>query len=293
MTVTPALRKAARTEIGCFSAGIVVAMGGGMERMAPTLAKSAQARRVGAYRPPRPGIRPPFHGRDERKYLSLQEWAEQLVNEAEQERCRIARYLHDTVAQDLSLANMRLGPLVKCLGEVSRPDEAAKLGQVRDLLVQAMEECRLAMADLAPPLLYELGLMPALCDLGRRLENKHAVRIVVTSEGEACLVRPALRGLLFQAVRELLLNAIRHAQPRVVKVTATWCGREMRVAVADDGCGFAVAHHGGGEKSPACLGLFGIRQRLEGVGGRMEITSVPGGGATVMLYVPVSEQAGA
>jgi signal transduction histidine kinase len=62
------------------------------------------------------------------------------------------------------------------------------------------------------------------------------------------------------------------------------------MTVADDGCGFAAEHSG---EAPACLGLFGIRQCLAGVGGRLEIASVPGAGATVTLHVPVLAPSGA
>lgn len=227
------------------------------------------------------------HGSTRRHQQRLQELANHLVNAAEEERWRISRYLHDSIAQDLSLANLRLGPLVNRLQEANLGDEAVKLAAVRALLVQAMEECRLAMAELAPPLLYELGVMPALQELARRMQDAQAVRIVVQGIGTECVLGSALRGLLFESARELVRNAIRHAAPSLITVSLQWGAREVRLSVVDDGRGFPTDGGGGGGASASGFGLFGIRQRVEGVGGRLDVASTRGAGATVTLHVPV------
>jgi PAS domain S-box-containing protein len=218
----------------------------------------------------------------------LLELTERLAVDEEEDRWRISRYIHDAVIQNLSLANIRLGAIGKQVRDAGRNEEFSQVEQVRGLLGQAMDECRQAMSDLTPALLYELGLIPALQDLARQLAARHGTRIVVAVDGQEPPLPNPLRGLLFEAVRELIVNAIKHAGPGSIHVSARCRADELAIDVADDGSGFdptaalQVEHHGG-------FGLFNIRQRLEGLGGRLEIASAPGKGATMSIRVPLEK----
>ncbi|MEI8242501.1 MAG: PAS domain S-box protein [bacterium] len=222
----------------------------------------------------------------------LRDLAELLATTEEEDRWRISRYIHDTVVQNLSLASIRLGPLVESLRVANQKEEAGRLEQTRELLTQAIDECRLVMSDLTPALLYELGLIPALHDLARQLEAKHGIKIRVESDEPATPVAPAQRGMLFESARELILNALKHAGPFAIRVAVRRSGRYLVIRVTDDGKGYDPAavgntnQHGG-------FGLFSMRQRLEGLGGRIEIESAPGKGTSVTLHVPTQAGDGA
>jgi PAS domain S-box-containing protein len=219
----------------------------------------------------------------------LRELTERLVADEEEERWRISRYIHDTIVQNLSLSNIRLGAMEKALNEAQRDAETDRVRQVRALLDQASDECRAVMADLTPALLYELGLVPALNDLADQLQAKHGTRMVVEDGGQAAPVPRALRGLLFESVRELTMNALKHAGPCEIRVAVTSQAGALTIRVIDDGKGFDPAA-GTWRDHPGGFGLFSIRQRLEGLGGRLDIASAPGAGTTATIQVPLESE---
>lgn len=221
----------------------------------------------------------------------LRELAEQLANSEEQERRELSRAIHDSVVQNLSLASIRMGSFLNRLTDPSSAPEAKDLRTTRDLVNEAIAECRTVMSELAPPLLYELGLVPALADLAERLQDRHGVRIRVEPEQSSAPLDTALRGLLFQSARELILNALKHADPRSILVTVASRKGNLLITVEDDGKGFDPARaeqpasHGG-------FGLFSIRERIEGLGGRLDVRSSPGSGTKAVISVPAAEHPG-
>jgi len=217
----------------------------------------------------------------------LRELAKRLAVTEEEERWRISRYIHDTVIQTLSLSNIRLGSMAKPLRDAKLLDEAGKLAQIRELLGQAIDECRMVMSNLTPALLYELGLIPALSDLAQRLEKKHNVSIVVESEGRETSLPNPLRGLLFESTRELIMNALKHAGPCAIRVTVQHGDAERIVRVMDNGQGFDSSAGCASKDAAGGFGLLNIRQRVEGLGGWVTIESAPGKGTTATICVPV------
>ena len=222
----------------------------------------------------------------------LRDLAERLAVSEEQDRWRISRYIHDTVIQNLSLSNIRMGSMVKPLRDANLQAEAAKLDQVRGLLGQAMDECRSVMSDLTPALLYELGMIPALQDLAQKLEAKHGARIIVKSDGREIAVSHTLRGMLFESVRELIINALKHAGPCEIRVTVSAGPGELVLCVADNGKGVSAAAAGAPANRKGGFGLLNIRQRVEGLGGHLEIASAPGKGTTATIRIPVESDGG-
>lgn len=222
----------------------------------------------------------------------LRELAGRLAVAEEEDRWRISRYVHDTVIQNLSLSNIRLGSMARPLADAGLKNESEKLRQIRGLLSLAIDECRMVMSDLTPALLYELGLVPALKDLARQLEAKHGTRILIEDCGQEQNLSRSLRGLLFEATRELVINALKHAGPCEIRVTVSDSQGNLVISVADNGAGV--------DPSPADMrpgrqggfGLFNIRQRVEGLGGCFDIKSARGRGMTATIILPVTgEQA--
>ena len=228
----------------------------------------------------------------ERKAASaaLEQYADQLRRLAleltqveHRERRRIAEMLHDHLQQILVAAMIRVGMLDRSQDPAVR--QAAR--EVEDLLSQSVEASRTLTGELVPPILHEGGLVAALEWLGRWMEDKHGLRVQVESDGGAGPGSDDVTALLYQAVRELLFNVVKHAGVRTARVEVRRLDGQVQVTVADEGAGFDPGQLAAKEKAAGAFGLFSIRDRLDLLGGRMEVQSQPGRGSRFSLRVPL------
>ncbi len=222
--------------------------------------------------------------RSEQQILDYQErlksLAAAMVLAEERERRRIGAGLHDDVGQALAIVKIKLGELCQSAAE---SESVKKLEEIRGLLDQAIRSTRTLSFELSSPVLYELGLAAALQELGERMERRGAIQFHFHAErwrnpgAELAIV-------LYRSVRELLFNVVKHARASHVRMAIDASGDQVRIAIEDDGVGFAAAAQvfdaSGG------FGLFSVREQLIHVGGRMEIDSSPGGGTRVRLFAP-------
>jgi len=219
----------------------------------------------------------------------LKQLASQLTLAEERERRQIATELHATIAQSLVVSKLQLDTL---RASVPSGDIAKTLDEVCISLDQIIQNTRTLTFDLSSPILYELGFETAVAEwLTERIRQKHSIATEFEDDGQTKPLDDDVRDLLFRDVRELLINVVKHAKARKVKVSIRKAGSEIRVTIEDNGCGFntrgiaAVAAKKGG------FGLFSIRERLEQVGGRLEIKSAPGQGTKVTVIAPIKTQA--
>ncbi len=214
--------------------------------------------------------------------------AERLAVSEEQNRWRISRYIHDTIIQNLSLSNIRLGTMEQSMADTALAKERDKLHQVQSLIESAIDECRTVMSDLTPALLYELGLVPALKDLARQLKAKQGARVSIEGGGSERTLPNQLRGLLFESARELIMNALKYAGPCDIRVAVDVQSMGLTLRVTDNGLGFDPATAGTMRNHSGGFGLFNIRQRLDGLGGRLDIESASGKGTTATITTPLA-----
>ncbi len=219
----------------------------------------------------------------------LRALADRLAATEERQRRRVAAQIHDTVIQSLSLSNIRLGSVVAALEGAGMADPRKKVEGVRELLDQGIRECRGLMEDLVPSLLYEVGLLSALQAFAQRQSRIADTRIAVEVEqGDPDSVDDALRGLLFQCARELTANALKHAGRCGIGLLLSATDGHIQLQVRDTGRGFdPAALDDRPHDQQGGFGLFSIRERIEGLGGRLEIDSAPGRGTTARVIVPV------
>jgi len=218
----------------------------------------------------------------------LRALADRLAIAEEQNRWRISRYIHDAVVQNLSLACIRLAALEKSLKLPSMNGKSSDLKPIRALLGDVISECRLVMSDLTPALLYELGLVPALQELLQDLGKKHGVRMgIVDNAPDMPDLAHSLRGLLFQASRELIMNALKHAEASGIRVTVNCENGLVMIGITDNGAGFDMDAVAARRGTGSGFGLFSIRQRVEGLGGCLDIVSAPGHGTAATIIVPL------
>ncbi len=211
----------------------------------------------------------------------LRALASELTLAEEQERKRIAVVLHDEVAQTLAAAKMRLDLLRLHLGEV--PCGGA-LTEARDLLEQSIRETRALMTDISPPLLFEMGLAAACESLVEKMSARHGIPIRCDISGVLDGISQDLRIVIFQIIRELLTNAVKHSGARNVRVTIEDRNGHLQVMVSDDGIGFDPQSLRG-PTDEGGFGLFSIRERILAFNGNMTIVSSPEAGTEVTMNI--------
>ncbi|MBP1302783.1 sensor histidine kinase [Curtobacterium sp. 1310] len=197
------------------------------------------------------------------------------------ERARLAREIHDTVAQGLSSIQMLLHAAERADGD--RPG-TEHIRLARETAADGLADTRRFIRELAPPTLDQ-GLGAAL----RRLADQQwtrdglAVSVAVSDDGLPMDVETALLRIAQGAVA----NAVQHAAPSQVDVTVTVDGREARLTVVDDGVGFDPVTSGDDVSASDSFGLRAMAERVEQFGGRLDVDSAPGRGTTVTAVLEV------
>jgi signal transduction histidine kinase len=210
--------------------------------------------------------------------------AGELTLTEQRERRRIAMILHDHIQQLLVAAKLRL----EILRRHGDPSVQQAAEEVQRLLGESILASRLLTAELSPPVLSEAGLKAGLEWLVRWMDDKHGLAVELTTEQDPLPLAEDVRALLFESVRELLFNVVKHSHVGSVTVTMRRVGAHVRVSVADCGVGFDPAAIRPADQAGGGFGLFSIRERLDLVGGRFEVESAPGRGTRVVLTAPLS-----
>ena len=210
------------------------------------------------------------------------------LNLAEQrERKRMATELHDYLAQLLVLAKMKLGQGKRLADRI--PACVEFIRESEDALTEALTYTRTLVADLSPPVLHDFGLPTALSWLGQQME-RHQLKVAVRVAPDVHPKLPTDRALLvFQSVRELLMNIAKHSGTGEACLSLAQSGGYLRIEVRDEGKGFTVAPESGASTK---FGLFSIRERMRALGGTFDIDSAPGKGTTAVLNLHFDDERG-
>jgi PAS domain S-box-containing protein len=201
----------------------------------------------------------------------------------ERERRRLATELHDHVGQILALAQIKLGAIRE---SASSTQLAEPMDEIRRLIEQTIHYTRSLTFELSPPILYDLGFDAAVEWLAELIQGQHGIVIKVQTDRSAKPVSDEIRVLLFQTVRELLANVVKHASAKNIRVFITREDTILQVKVEDDGLGLGVSPDFSLE-GPGGFGIFSIQERLKYLGGHLEVAAEPGWGTRVTLRVPL------
>jgi signal transduction histidine kinase len=239
--------------------------------------------------------------RVERRTEKVRELASRLTMAEQEERRRIAQILHDDLQQQLYATQFQLARLRRRAEDaieegdedaIEEGDEDAQkaltsaVDEAEEHVKRGIETTRQLSVDLSPPVLSEEGLVDALGWLATQMKKMYGLTVEVEAEHAFYLPNEDHRVLLFQAVRELLFNVVKHADADRATVTLTDKGGQMVIRVEDGGSGFdpdAVAS-GSGE---AHFGLQSIHERLDLFDGRLEIDSAPEEGTRATVFAPL------
>jgi chemotaxis family two-component system sensor kinase Cph1 len=206
-----------------------------------------------------------------------------LEEAEERERRQIATDLHDDLGQTLAAARIRLAALCAHRDDAVR----AAAETVATLVDRATQSTRSLAAQLAPAVLHELGLSPALDVLAEEMEQIFRLKVVVVDAGDPMPLSHASRSILYRAVRELLINVAKHAQTDQARVEARVSGAYVVVRVSDAGIGFEPLALDRAERRGR--GLTTLRERLSLIGGSVDLHSAPGAGTVAVLSAPLGD----
>ncbi len=209
----------------------------------------------------------------------LQRLTGELALAEQRERQRLAHVLHDGLQQLLVAAQFRT-TVLDTFPDPTIHDTATTL---QTLLADALTASRSLTAELSPPVLQTGGLVPALQWLARWMQETHGLAVRLLAQTSERRESEAVEVLLFNAVRELLFNVVKHAGVREASVAVTRTDDHVHVVVSDKGAGFDPARIHNPPRSG--LGLASIRQRLEYLGGTITIQSAPGQGSRFTLTI--------
>jgi signal transduction histidine kinase len=201
-----------------------------------------------------------------------------------EERSRIARDLHDAVAQKLFSLRLTVGAAEALVQRGDRERAREEFGRVKELAGSALDELRAVVTELRPPAVREDGLVPALRKHVDVIGRAHAVDITFTSDCDGrCALPDVVEDVVFRVAQEALHNALRHAQPRAVNIDLRTPEKLVVLTVSDDGKGFETGQAAQGGHH---LGIASMRERARRFGGRLKVTSAAGEGTTIRLEVP-------
>lgn len=213
----------------------------------------------------------------------LRKLASELSLAEARERREIATDVHDHLGQALAFMKMRVsqfrGDTVFCGFE-------SNLDEILTLLDQTIAYTRSLTVEISPPVLYELGLESALNWLAEQFEKQHDIRIVTDTRGSGPKVSDRVAIWLFKSAKELLTNAVKHAQCDTIRLRVSNTSDTIGITVADNGIGCDPSRLTSASPDSSTFGLFSIRERLQYIGGRMEVSSVPNEGTTIALFSP-------
>jgi signal transduction histidine kinase len=202
----------------------------------------------------------------------------------EAERQRIAEMLHEDLQQLLVAARMQLAALCRTQDAAERESIAR---EIADVLERSFKLTRSLSVELAPPVLHELGLAAALEWLAAETRKNYNVEVTVEAESSANPKADDVRTFLFRAVRELLLNSVKHALGSAVHITMQhlWPDK-ICIIVVDNGPGFDPSSLDAQLTRSQKFGLLNIRERVSGFGGEFGISSGPKRGTRITLSLP-------
>lgn len=213
----------------------------------------------------------------------LRAMAAQLQLAEEQERRRIAQDLHDSIGQILSFSGRELKFLQKSVPE----KEAKAIEEIANQLDLAVTQARTLSFDLSPSILYDLGFEVAVEDLVDKFCREKGMNCSFKNSTQPKPLTDDVKVLLYRSIRELLINAAKYSKAEHVKVSIFRSSSDIYIKVEDNGCGFDISILNDNSTKRKGFGIFSIHERLNHIGGKLNIESVKNRGTTAVIIAPL------
>ena len=214
----------------------------------------------------------------------LRRLSHELLFAQEEERRRISRELHDEIGEALTAVNVKLAAL-ELEAKINTAGVKKHIASARRLVERSMDTVHRFARELRPPLLDDLGLIPALQSYANAFTKRTRIPIHVTVFAEVERLHSAKRTVLYRVAQEALSNVARHARASLVNVSIRRSGDVVRMEIHDNGKSFQV-ERALFAKRISRLGLLGMRERVEMVGGSFAVESAPKTGTTIRAEIP-------
>jgi PAS domain S-box-containing protein len=215
---------------------------------------------------------------------NLRFYVSQVLKAQESERLRIARELHDDTAQALTGISRRLDMLASGGAEMP-PEIAERLDELREQTDSVLDGVRRFSQDLRPPVLDDLGLLPALKWLVIALEEQDGIAANIRMLGDPRRLLRDTELALFRIAQEALSNVRKHSHASAVELVVDFRDGHVKLVVADNGSGFDT-QRSASNVTAGKLGLIGMQERARLLGGTIDIQAEPGEGTSVVVAVP-------
>jgi PAS domain S-box-containing protein len=220
----------------------------------------------------------------DRYQKSLRSLVSQLSLAEERERRRIAIGLHDYISQTLVACRMKLQFSKELLDS---PELTQNINEIESLISHTIDQTRTLTFELSSPLLYEIGLEAAVERHIEELGKREGIQIEFRDDQQPKSLSTEINILMFHIIRELLLNIVKHAKASKALVQLNRIDGNLRIVVEDNGIGFNVPESMSQSKRIQGFGIFSIRERLNHIGGNIEIKSKINSGTQVTINVPL------
>jgi len=217
---------------------------------------------------------------------NLRHYLQEITRAQEEERRRIARELHDDTAQDLVILLRQVDKLMYVADNLS-PQNAELLEELRQKTSKILDGVHRFSQDLRPSVLDDLGLLPALEWLTADLTNHSGITVDMAVLGSVRRFSPEIELVLFRIAQEALRNVWKHSGTSRAWATLEFGDGKTVLTVKDDGKGFELPERMEDLTVAGRLGLAGMQERAQLIGGRLRLQSEPGKGTTVTLEIPI------
>ena len=218
---------------------------------------------------------------------SMRFYVQEVIRAQEHERKRVARELHDEVSPSLLLLIQRIDAIVSNSKALKLTDTMKdKMEDLRVQTVEALESTRRIAQDLRPRILDDLGLIPALEWMADNLIKNHGIEAKVVIEGQERPLPSEVQLLLFRIAQEALNNIRKHSEASNVEIGVNYGDCRTVVSIRDNGRGFTIPERVSDLAAIGKLGLAGMRERAQLIGGHVRVKSEAGHGTVVTVEVP-------
>jgi PAS domain S-box-containing protein len=211
----------------------------------------------------------------------LRNLSRRRIQEQEDERRRLSRELHDQIGQSLTAAKIN----VEVVRATTNPALVGRLDETAAILDELLGQVRQISLDLRPPMLDDLGLVPALRSFVDEQGRRASVAVRFSAEQVPEKLDAEIQITCFRIAQEAITNAVRHAKATELEIALRTQGKKLRLLARDNGIGFDAQPK---QAQAVDLGLIGIRERAALVGGRARIISSPQKGTTIDVSLPLT-----
>lgn len=225
--------------------------------------------------------------RVKRQQNRVEQLLRQTLLAQEHERQRISLEIHDGAAQWMVAASYRIRAFDRILAKDKLSQSRMELAEIKKVIDQSIKELRRVIFDLQPPALGELGLLGALHQNLQNFEKDTGIACSFRIEGTPPTLSPVYDIALYRVTQEALANVRKHAQATKVDVILRFQGDDLSLEIRDNGKGFDPSKVLNNARSTGRLGLSGMKDRAQTLGGTMTVESAKGAGTTIALTLPL------